>query len=619
MSTPTPGATQLPPQGRSPGTPAVPAPAAQQSPAAPGATAAPPTGTQAPPPMPPPAPPVGPIVVNGVLDVTPLHLYQVTDALAVEQHSFHDVAGRLVRELASYTRVGGKGSAAVEFSQEYLAVVGIFLETHAKTVVAIGGAAVGFNETANNFGAADAATHPQAPPFTPRGQPPVMFSEPQYGPATPLGDSGANPVEDFLDVLDGTVAGDVVRAAVEHALRAGRALEILPLPNYHHVREVAHLWRGYVFTAGSVDGQLIQTIASVTDTSQGPWYDAMRWFCSSLWGTTSWGQTRFGNSWAHDTSTSGGMNHPVLGVLTKTASTLDSALVEYARAAETVRTTLRNILHKAITDALQIVDPDKSIWDNIKKVASALGTLGVQVLAQILANIDVSKVNAAVDDYEFAIRNQKVIVGAQREALEEARRSVPTFQSQMARAEAFGARALFEFSPKFLPIDENAQTTIRRYPIELASMEGVSDAHTIDKHVGLTPDQLAARLRDQAKPGGGPQPPASSFENLYSAQRFTQAALDDTQMGRKINAWLKNQREKWAEHEEKLKKGEPSNYDPANRTFDDNFDFPEVTGLSVAAGDSAPQEVKGIHFTLRFDPTTQQFVVLSSYPAKERT
>ncbi|WP_426367130.1 RNase A-like domain-containing protein [Streptomyces sp. E-08] len=569
--------------------------------------------------MPPPAPPVGPIVVNGVLDVTPTHLYQVTDALAVEQHSFHTVADQLVQALASYTRVGGKGSAAVEFSQEYLALVGIFLEIHAKTVVAIGGAAVGFNETANNFAAADAATHPQAPPFTPRGQPAIRFSEPQYGPVTPLGDSGANPVDDFLDVLDGTIAGDVVRAAVEHALRAGRALEILPLPNYLHVRDVAHIWRNYVFTAGMVDGQLIQTVASVTDTSQGPWYDAMRWFCSSLWGTTSWGQPRFGNSWAHDTSTGGGMNHPVLGVLTKTASELDKALVEYARAAEAVRTTLRNILHKAITDALQVIDPDKSIWDNIKKVASALGTLGVQVLTQILANIDVSKVNAAIDDYEFVIRNQKGVISAQREALEEARRSVPTFQSQMARAEAFGARALFEFSPKFLPIDENAQTTKRRYPIELASMEGVGDAHTIDKHVGLTPDQLAARLRDQAKPGGGLQAPASTFENLYSAQRFTQAALDDTQMGRKINAWLKNQRDRWAADQERIARGEPSTYDPATSIYNDDFAFQEVTGTSLSVGDTAPQEVKGIHFMLRFDPTTQQFVVMSSYPNPART
>ncbi|MFI9209539.1 RNase A-like domain-containing protein [Streptomyces sp. NPDC053253] len=561
---------------------------------------------------------MSPIAANGVINVTPAHLYQVTDALTFEQHSFHTVATQLVDALASYTRVGGKGIAAAEFSQKYLEVVGVFLETHAKTVLAIGGAAVGFNETANNFGAADAATHPQTPQFTPRPQPGVMFSEQRYGPVTPLGSKDENPVEDFLDVLDDTIAGDVVRWTVEHALRAGRALEILPLPNYVRVAEVSQIWRNYVFTAGTVDGQLIQTIRSVTDTTtNGAWYDAMMWFCSSLWGTTSWGQTRVGNTWSHDTAASPGMNHPVLGVLSTTAEKLAEALFLYAEAAQQVRTTLRNILHKAIMDALQVIDTDRSIWENAKRVFAAVTTLGAQLLAQILVNIDIDKVNAAVDAYENVIQSQKATVHGLLEALEEARRSVPTFQSEMARAEAFGARSLFEFSPKFLPIDENAQTTKRRYPIELASMEGVNGAHTIDKHVGLTPDQLDQRLRDQPSSAQALRPaPVSSYENLYSAQRFTQAALDDTAMGRKINAWLKNQREKWEADQKKVAKGAAPSYDPASKTFEDNFSFdPEVTGISLSRDAAGPQEVTGIHFSLRFDPTTQQFVVLSSYPA----
>lgn len=65
--------------------------------------------------------------------------------------------------------------------------------------------------------------------------------------------------------------------------------------------------------------------------------------------------------------------------------------------------------------------------------------------------------------------------------------------------------------------------------------------------------------------------------------------------------------------------GEPSTYDPATSIYNDDFAFQEVTGTSLSVGDTAPQEVKGIHFMLRFDPTTQQFVVMSSYPNPART
>ncbi|MET3987640.1 RNase A-like domain-containing protein [Streptomyces sp. PvR034] len=600
-TTPHPGTTQLPSQGQPPNGPALPSPVPQTPPTAPGTTAPPPDKQT----LPGPPPPVSPIGQNGVIDVTPTHLYQVSDALAFEQHSFHTVATQLLDALAPYVTVGGKGSAAAEFSAEYVAVAELFLHAHAKSVHAIGGAAVGFNETADNFGEAEAASHPDESKRTGfvRRQPEVMFSEPRYAEVPAPGSSDANPVEDFLDVLDGNIAGDVVRWAVEEALRAGRALEILPLPNYLRLNEVSRIWLRYVTAAGIVEGQLIQTINAVTDSSKGEWYDAMLQFCSSLWGTKKWGQSREGYSWSHDSAASPGMNHPVFGVLSTTAEKCAEALRLYAEAAQLVRTTLRNILHRAIMDALKVIDPDRSILDNVKRVFQALGTLGAQVLAQIIANIDIAEVNAAVDAYESTVRNQKATLNGLRPALQEALLSVPTFQSEMARANAFAARSLFEFGPTFMPTTADGWTANHRYPMELAGMEGLSGAHTIDSHVGLTPDQLAQRLRDQ--PGIGTTS-ASTFPDLYSAQRFTRATIDDTQMGRKILKWLKNQRANSA--------ADPDTYDPATRTFDDNFSFTEVTGTSLAPGATAPQEVRSVHFSLRFDPVTKNFIVLTSYP-----
>ncbi|MBC3981260.1 hypothetical protein H8N01_01385 [Streptomyces sp. AC536] len=55
----------------------------------------------------------------------------------------------------------------------------------------------------------------------------------------------------------------------------------------------------------------------------------------------------------------------------------------------------------------------------------------------------------------------------------------------------------------------------------MANQEGISGAHTIDKHVGKIDAQLAQRLRDQSGIPG-----SSSFANLSDAQRFTQQCIE---------------------------------------------------------------------------------------------
>jgi hypothetical protein len=67
-------------------------------------------------------------------------------------------------ELARYPDGGGRGSAMKDFTTAYLQIADRFLEVWAKSVVSVGGAAVGFTTTANNYAAADAATHRPATP-----------------------------------------------------------------------------------------------------------------------------------------------------------------------------------------------------------------------------------------------------------------------------------------------------------------------------------------------------------------------------------------------------------------------------------------------------------------------
>lgn len=94
---------------------------------------------------------------------------------------------------------------------------------------------------------------------------------------------------------------------------------------------------------------------------------------------------------------------------------------------------------------------------------------------------------------------------------------------------AFGARALDEFKPRHR-WSRPGHADLGIYEIDLASTEWLENLHTINKHVGLTNDQLAQRLRDDLKKPPRPgsdwehgQPKiarASAFEDIDSAPRI---------------------------------------------------------------------------------------------------
>ncbi|MGW6690716.1 RNase A-like domain-containing protein [Streptomyces sp. NPDC054961] len=530
----------------------------------------------------------------------PHHLYAVSDAVAVEQASLHRVARELLDVLGGLAGAGGQGTAASALSDEYLRITSLFFDTHARTVTGIGGAAVGFTLTANTFGAADAASHPGSPPFAPRQPPWVIFLGPVYERVPRLGHGGGTGMNDILHELAGDfgdAAMAIMRPVIEKALPA-RALEVMPLPDYLRLDKVSWAWHQYVMPAGTVANQLTETVKQVTDSSPGAnpdWHAAMLRFSSALWGTSAWGQQREGQRWGHDTP-GNGMSRPVLGVLTNTAEQLAMALRLYAEAAKAVRDRLRELLYQAILDALKFIDLHDGPWDNVKRMGDRLWKIVGSASVAIVLNINVPEVNAAVDRYEEQLQQQRTAIGKLAPALEDAVRSVPTFMSEMARAEAFGTRALVEFNPDYMQqIRENAPPGARRYPILLASMEGANGAHTVDRHVGLSPDQLNQRLRDE--PGLGS---TSTYTSLSDAQRYTQAALDDVDKGRDIKRWLNNRRK-------------DATYNP-DATYGFNLTMSDVTGTVLTRGATASAQVKSVHLVLRYDPVTNMFVVVSSYP-----
>ncbi|MFC9593698.1 RNase A-like domain-containing protein [Streptomyces sp. NPDC056944] len=560
----------------------------------------------------------------GSIDVQPLHLYQVSAALAVEQQSFHRALVQFLDVHAGYSKVGGSGTVTAEFATHYAAVVALLMQVHGEAVVAIGGAAVGFTTTANNFRQADAATHPNNPPFAPQPLPQVISAPPAYTAPPPFGVRDGNAVDDFLDVFDGGLPGDLIREVVEEALRTGRAVEIMPLPNYLRVNDLSQAWLPYQTGLGLIQGQLNDTVNAITDHANGDWHGAMLQFVSSLWGTTAWGKNTAGYEWGHTPPTGAGSSLPVFAVLSTTAQMLAQALRSYAEAAEKVRSELRHILHKAFKDAVAFLDVGdikdffKSLVDSIKKLSKGL-------LAAVLLNIDTDAVNRAVDAYETALRAQIQVVKDLIAPLEEASRAVPTFQSEEARAEAFGARSLFEFNRSIVPLNEQSRDPNNRFGIDLASMEWETnpyqaspndplkpgkDAHTIDRHVGLSPDQLRSRVRDQGVD-------ASAFPDLPVAQKSVQAVLNDPDNIQKIQSWMNNQRNKVAN----------GTFSPASSpqlgvfTVKDANGANVVTGSSVSQSDFAaqgsqaqPTHVHSVKLVLAYSPESGTFYVRTAYP-----
>ncbi|MBD0745551.1 hypothetical protein BG418_28345 [Streptomyces sp. CBMA152] len=126
----------------------------------------------------------------------------------------------------------------------------------------------------------------------------------------------------------------------------------------------------------------------------------------------------------------------------------------------------------------------------------------------------------------------------------------------------------------------------------------------------MTDDQLAQRLRDQTN-----APAASSFTDLASAQKFTQAALNDHDNAIRIDEWLQGV--------EKKKKNNP-NWDPNNSSIQPQikFTFNEDTGSTITRADydahgmgATATKTRSVQVALKYkEGMDPPFVVVTSMP-----
>ncbi|MET9134025.1 RNase A-like domain-containing protein [Streptomyces antibioticus] len=186
--------------------------------------------------------------------------------------------------------------------------------------------------------------------------------------------------------------------------------------------------------------------------------------------------------------------------------------------------------------------------------------------------------------------------------MDEAILSVPTFRAEAARAAGYGARTLNDFKKEHSWQRPESQIPYK-YSLDLATEEELYGGHSIDKHVGLTDEQLTQRLRDQASGSTGPDiPAASTFTDLESAQEYTQYSIRSN--AQEIDEWLK---------------GPPAIGD--KESFDvaavpgGNLTAPVVTGRTapvVNGHPTPPVDAYGVSTVLKYAPDLDPpFIVLT--------
>ncbi|MFD5201316.1 hypothetical protein ACFWM7_14475 [Streptomyces sp. NPDC058375] len=101
-----------------------------------------------------------------------------------------------------------------------------FIEVWARSVASVGGAAVGFALTANNYATADAATDPSGAPAQTQWPPTVIDKPPNHGPVTDLKWADIDQSQDMFQLaLEAVEAGvlAIIRPLLEDAYRMGKA------------------------------------------------------------------------------------------------------------------------------------------------------------------------------------------------------------------------------------------------------------------------------------------------------------------------------------------------------------------------------------------------------------
>jgi hypothetical protein len=484
---------------------------------------------------------------GGGFDIKPGHVYYTSTVIRDEQFTFHKTAGQLVQDV-DHRQAAGNGSGADDFAGAYDDVAKEFLKTWAECVASIGGVSLGLTNTANNYMAADWHSRGiYGPP--PRRDPPIGVGKVSYGPVASIKWTGTG---DGSDIPFVAAIGDIpdylaelIKPAIEEGLRLGKTHEITPGAETDNLRSIGDAWEAAGKAAQKSADSFTQDIAYLTDSGNNDWQSAMNAFCQSIWGTTAWGGRRDGDNnaippsqpggrdWRTNPSAAPSARRPIIEVLKKTGDDMKQIFHDVADAAEKCRKTTEHLAWVATKATVNDMVPDGFSWEEFTKL-SAFATFG-EIVLKFRSHMDKAGCDAAVEAYHKAFHDGAERLRKLLPELTEAAISAPTYEAEEARAEAFGVRSLTDFKPGHVwSTPGDADKGI--YKVDLASTEWLENSHTVSKHVGLTDDQLAQRLRDDLKkpprpgtewPNGQPKvAEASSFKDLDSAQKMTQFNID---------------------------------------------------------------------------------------------
>lgn len=415
---------------------------------------------------------------------------------------------------------------------------------------------------------------------------------------------------------------DVLRPVVKHAYRMGKVADVYPYPQQHYLNSLSKAWMATTTSLSMAESGLTGNVSSITQQSHSEWYDAMRQFCSSLWGTTAWGQSRENYEWKHDSSSSQTATHPVMTVLFDTAQKVSDLLYEFAEAAVYLNREVWDVYIEAVRDAIPKVNLKDGVgMDDVKGLVKGVVKGASQLGAGIVLNMDTAKLNSIVTTYNQRVDALVPRLDALMAPLDEAHRSAPTFEAQEARAQGFGMRALEEFkdSQVWVKVDSAG-----KYDLNLAANEYMENGHTLDKHVGKTDEQLVQRLRDQqsggptqAWPYGRPRPGASSaFPNYQRAEELTEYNLNQNKAA--IEAWIKGPPPPAEGKAEQFFSTVPNGETSGRSVFKQPVDANDpLSGYKEAGMNAKAYDVTGIDTRLKYDSSRNPpFTVMTSMPYK---
>ncbi|MFE1790207.1 RNase A-like domain-containing protein [Streptomyces sp. NPDC059525] len=488
---------------------------------------------------------------NGGFDVQPVHVHHAADQVKEAQFAHADRGFALVDALNKYNQSAGTGRGADAFADAYQEVAAKFLEAWGRSVVSAGGASVGLNHTANQYVLAEweAGGRKGAQPAQ-QPEPVVINTPPRYGPVNPVKWTGTGEdvdswwisgvIGEFPDFL-----ADVIRPAIEHGLRLGKVHEITPGIKEDEVRGMAKAWRTIGAEALKASDEFNAAIAGITDPKdKGEWQAAIRAFGQTIWGTTAWGRQldaqgkrtqAGGREWRTTKDLPPSGRRPIVDVLKKTAEEVAPLLEHLCDVGErTTKFTTQAAITAAKATAADLSDLSVT---NLTKMA--VGGLVGRIVLAFRSHMDKSGCDAVVETYHKEFTEAAGKLKALLPELEIAVKSAPTYQAEMARAQGFGARSLNEFKKEHRWQIGTESPFPYVYSLDLATSEGLGGAHTIDKHVGKTDEQLLQRIKDEQRPNGKYNIlTSSSFPDLDSAQKYTLYNIrKNTPV---IENWLKN-------------------------------------------------------------------------------